>query len=130
MNRDHFDSIRWMIISIFIAASFTLLGISFLDPVIENPFHVRFLSGLSLLLTLVWVGYDQVVQAWVEESHSRAPCIEDGLRLRVQYPTLRQYSKKTTKDKGEMDLLGLGCIIRASVCCSNGIFLKLNPTNR
>ena len=39
-NRNHYDSVRWTIGSILMAASLTLFGISFMEPVRNNFWDV------------------------------------------------------------------------------------------
>ena len=51
-NRDHYDSVRWTIGSIFIATSLTLFGISFLKEVRGNLMEVIFIAVFSVLLML------------------------------------------------------------------------------
>lgn len=53
-NRNHYDSVRWTIGAIFIAASLTLFGISFVEEVRSNFIHVNLIGFFSLAWMLVW----------------------------------------------------------------------------
>jgi hypothetical protein len=50
MNRDHYDSVRWTMGSIFIVGSLTLFGISFAEPVVGMPLQVGLLAVVSVIL--------------------------------------------------------------------------------
>jgi hypothetical protein len=97
MNRDHYDSVRWLIGSIFIAASFTLLGASFLDPVARDIRAVGFLGIISIVLMLLWVLYDHRVSPWIRIALRRCAEIEDELRkLGFEiglHSSIREYDK-------------------------------------
>jgi hypothetical protein len=56
-NRNHCDSIGWMIGTIFIAASLTSLGVSFLKDISYDPWAVSLTSIFSMLLVVVWLAY-------------------------------------------------------------------------
>jgi len=80
MNRDHYHGIIWSIGSIFIAASLTLWGASFLDPIVHNIIMVIFIGIFSMVLILIWMSYLVHVQPWVTESVNRAREIERDLQ--------------------------------------------------
>jgi hypothetical protein len=79
-TRDHYDSTRWLIGSIFIAAIFTLFASSFLDPVARNNIALGMLAETSTILWFVFVYYDQSVQPWVTAAIDRCHKIEEKLR--------------------------------------------------
>ncbi len=80
LNRDHYDGTRWIIGTIFIVTSFTLLGASFLDPVAANLIPVALIASVSLVLWFTFMFYDEHVQPWVNASLERAFAIEAELR--------------------------------------------------
>lgn len=80
MNRDHYDSVRWTIGSIFIAASLTLFGISFLEPIVHNRPAVVVMAAFSLFLFAVWYAYNQHVNPYVKTSLRRLREIESELK--------------------------------------------------
>ena len=78
MNRNNYDSVVWTIGSIFIAASFTLLGISFVQEIrIEE---VALLAGFSLASILIWTCYKEHVGWFIKRSLDRMEEIEKELR--------------------------------------------------
>ncbi|MEM3448093.1 MAG: hypothetical protein QXP38_04320 [Nitrososphaerota archaeon] len=81
MNRDHYDSMRWTIGSIFIASSLTLLGISFLEPVAHYHLQVLAITSFSCALFFVWLAYSQHVEPWVKASLKRLYEIEEELKV-------------------------------------------------
>ena len=76
-NRNHYDSIRWSIGSIFIAASLTVYGLS-LDK--DDPSVAVPLVLLSMFSILIWYAYFQHVNPWVMGSIERMQKIEDEIR--------------------------------------------------
>jgi len=80
MNRDHYDSVRWTIGSIFIAASLTLFGISFVEPVVRSPRTVAVMGIFSLFLFGVWCAYNSHVNPYVKTSLRRLVEIESELK--------------------------------------------------
>jgi magnesium-transporting ATPase (P-type) len=80
MNRDHYESGRWNMGTIFIAASLTLFGISFLRDVNDNPPAPLLIAVFSILLMVIWGAYNVHVQPYVELSFSRLHEIERTLR--------------------------------------------------
>ena len=79
-NRDHYDSIRWTIVSIFGGASIATFGISFLDPVRGNPYAVGSLAAFSVILLVISWAYYQHVNPWVNLSLIRTFQVENELR--------------------------------------------------
>jgi len=76
-NRNHYDSVRWSIGSIFIAASFTVFGFS----LGQNDISVAFsLILLSLFSFFTWYVYFQHVNPFVMASIVRMQEIEKELR--------------------------------------------------
>jgi len=79
-TRDHYDSNRWFIGSIFIAAIFTLFASSFLDSVARSNIGLGLLADTSIILWFVFVYYDQHVQPWIKVAIDRCHKIEENLR--------------------------------------------------
>ncbi len=79
VNRDHYDSIRWIIGSIFIAASFTVLGISFVEPATRTPRHGLLLLIVSGGIFLVWLLYNWQIEPYNKLSIYRLQTIEKEL---------------------------------------------------
>jgi len=82
MTRDHYDSTRWLIGTIFIALGFSLFGVSFLKPITSNVWSVGLVGTLSIVLWLFFLYYDQHVEPWVRTSIQRTHCIERLLRAK------------------------------------------------
>ena len=78
MNRDHYESVKWMIGSIFIAASFTLLGISFVREV--RNVEVALLASFSLVSIFIWTCYSEHVRWFIKRSLDRIEEIEKELQ--------------------------------------------------
>jgi len=100
LNRNHFDTLRWTIGSIFIAASLALLSISFLQDVKDSPQgEVEWLALFSLLLMVVWFVYHRYTNRFVVLSLQRMWNIEESLRnLDVGLDTeLHTFIKKKTR---------------------------------
>lgn len=74
-NRNHYDNLRWTIGSIFIASSLALFGISFMNEV-RLPIEVIMMASFSLLLIVIWYGYNQHVNPYVLASIKRLHEIE------------------------------------------------------
>ena len=79
MNRDHYDSLRWTIGSIFIGTMFALYGISFLEPLISSLKNVLAISAFSLMIFTIWIFYHRYVGKFVNFSIERAKKIEEKL---------------------------------------------------
>lgn len=75
-NRNHYDSVRWTIGSIFIATSLALFGISFLKEVRERFIEVILITTFSLLLMIIWYAYSAHVNPYVMASTLRFHEIE------------------------------------------------------
>jgi hypothetical protein len=91
-NRNHYESVQWTIGTLFIAASLTSLGVSFLRDVSCNSEAVLMICIFSLLLVGVWVAYNLHSQPYVDTSHLRLQQIEKEIRrlARTTYPTLHK----------------------------------------
>jgi len=79
-NRNHYDSVRWTIGSIFMATSFTLFGISFMETIRNNFMEVNLIAVFSILLTLIWYAYFQHVNLYIMTSFERFLEIETELQ--------------------------------------------------
>lgn len=75
-NRNHYDSVRWTIGSIFIVASLTLFGLS-LEKNVET---VILAYCFSWSLILIWYFYSQHVNPYIMRSMIRMHAIEKKLR--------------------------------------------------
>jgi hypothetical protein len=93
-NKDHFDSVRWTIGSIFVGASLTLFGISFGKQVVE----VLLASIFSFLLMIFWYLYFQHVNPFVMASIVRIHEIEKALRDRKLEIRLHKSIHDTEKE--------------------------------
>jgi len=80
MNRDHYDSVRWVIGSIFIAGSFALFGISFIEPAAGAAALVVLLAISSIGLFAVFAAYHLHVEPYVKLSIARLQTIEKELQ--------------------------------------------------
>lgn len=80
MNRNHYASVKWTIGSILIAASFTLLGISFVQEVVYNFEAVTLLASFSLASIVIWNCYNEHVRWFIKRSLDRMEEIEKELR--------------------------------------------------
>ncbi|MCK5626840.1 hypothetical protein KAI23_02605 [Candidatus Bathyarchaeota archaeon] len=76
-TRDHYDTIRWLIGSIFIGASLTIFGISFTTPL--GIYEILLIAGFSITLMVIWIFYDNHVQSWIKTSYNLAHEIEEEL---------------------------------------------------
>ena len=79
-NRDHYDSVRWTMGSIFIATSLTLFGVSFISEIKKEFWEVCVIASFSLLLTMIWYAYNQHIDPYTLESIKRMHKIEQKLR--------------------------------------------------
>jgi len=79
-TRDHYDSTRWLVGSIFIAAIFTMFASSFLDQVPQDNLALGLLAVSSTMLWFVFVFYDQHTQPWINAAIDRCHKIENILR--------------------------------------------------
>jgi len=108
MNRDHYDSVRWLIGSVFIGTSLATFGFSFL----VSDLSAVFVSILfSVLLFTAFILYDQLIQPYVDISLNRCQELEDELQFRVKIaPVLhneihRRTSERRLKGKNVTDFL-------------------------
>jgi hypothetical protein len=76
-NRDHYDSERWIIGSVFLGASVAAFGISYLNS--NSLLDVVAIALFSQLLFSIFVLYDQLVQPYVDISLARSREIEKTL---------------------------------------------------
>lgn len=79
-NRDHYESVKWTIGAIFIAASLTLFGISFIKEVKGNLLEVGSLAFFSIALSVIWYCYNRYVGLYISESFERMWKIEEELQ--------------------------------------------------
>ncbi|NIO37996.1 hypothetical protein GTO27_09880 [Candidatus Bathyarchaeota archaeon] len=77
-NRNHYDSVRWTIGSIFMATSLALFGISFVEEQL-GILEVLLIAVFSFFLIFVWYAYSQHVNLYVLESLLRFHKIERRL---------------------------------------------------
>jgi len=77
MNRDHYDSVRWTIGSIFIIASLTAFGASLVESVTQT--QVLLLCFASGFLYGVWLLYNWHIEPYVKMSLARLQGIEREL---------------------------------------------------
>jgi hypothetical protein len=75
-NRNHYDSVRWTIGSIFIVASLTLFGLSLDKPIVIVILAYYF----SWSLIMIWYFYSQHVNPYIMRSMIRMHEIEKKLR--------------------------------------------------
>jgi hypothetical protein len=80
VNRNHYDQTRWIIGSIFIVSSFTLVSASFLAPAVNYRVSTGLIGAASLILWLVFLYYDNHVQPWIRASLDRCFDIERRLQ--------------------------------------------------
>jgi len=98
MNRDHYDSVRWTIGSIFIVGSLTLFGISFVEPVVRMPLQVALLAGVSVILFGVFAAYHLHVEPYVKMSIRRLQMIEKELQTQGYVSPLPDSELELFKD--------------------------------
>jgi len=79
-NRNHYDSVRWTIGSIFIAISSAIFGVSLTKDVMDEPNIIMLLAVFSLVLIFVWYLFVQHVNPYVWQSIIRFHEIEKELR--------------------------------------------------
>jgi hypothetical protein len=89
-TRNHYDSTRWLIGSIFIAIIFTMFAASF-QPLVMSIFSISVLAGVSLILWCVFVYYDQHVQPWIKAALFRCRMIEGYLQSKGYDYRLQSY---------------------------------------
>ena len=101
LNRNHYNSVKWTIGSILIAASFTLLGISFVQEVRHE--EVALLACFSLASILIWNCYNEHVRWFIKRSIERMWSIERELKrlgfsinLHTSIKTKKQISARWT----------------------------------
>ena len=80
LNRNHYENVRWIMGSIFIVTSITLLGISFWKEIINNISEVSLLAIFSLSLMSIWMLYTLYLRLFIRESLCRMREIEKELR--------------------------------------------------
>jgi hypothetical protein len=98
MNRDHYDSARWMIGTIFIAASFTLFGITYVENLAGDPTAVVLIGVSSAALMCVWGSYYLHVHRFIILSMIRLHEIEAALQKLAQDAELPSLHKKIGND--------------------------------
>lgn len=95
-NRNHYDSVRWTIGSIFIATSLALFGVSFWKEIIDEPQKVLLVAIFSGALIATWYLYNRHVNPYVMASVVRFHEIEKELR-RMGYSINLHRSIATTR---------------------------------
>jgi hypothetical protein len=116
MNRDHYDSVRWLIGSIFIASSFTLLGASFLDTIAYSLPSLCLVAFVSVLVLLIWVGYDRRVSPWIITSIKRCWAIELelenlGYNSITLHRLIRDYDKENKRKSARYLVILLTAVV-------------------
>lgn len=96
-NRNHYDSVRWTIGSIFIGASLTLFGFS-LGVGKNHLKEVLLASFFSFFLVIIWYLYSQHVNSYVMTSILRLHEIEKDLRNIGYKITLHKSIRKMDKE--------------------------------
>lgn len=94
-TRNHYDSVRWIIGSIFIGASLTLFGISFGTSFIEVVVSAIF----SILLVIIWYLYAHHVNPYIMVSIIRCHAIEEELRQKTYNVEQHKQIRKIDDDK-------------------------------
>lgn len=115
-NRNHFDSTYWLIASIFLVASFTLLGLSFQEAIINNVSVVLLMTSFSVFLFAILYFYNVMIQRYIKNSYKRMLEIEAELRslkLDIQL--------HTTIDKTYRK--GMGILVFATIIIGFFIFV-------
>jgi hypothetical protein len=117
-TRDHFDGTAWVIGSIFVAISMSILAATTLNPVYQEPIAVAALGGFSILLFLVWVSYELHVRPWVIASFTRASEIEDelktlGYEAKLHHNIAKSDEKSRNKGRGKRTFYFLIILILA-----------------
>jgi len=133
MNRDHYESVKWMIGSIFIAAIFTLLGLSFVEKIRYSPIEVAFLVTLSFLLMIIWLFVNEHVRWYVKASLERSYEIEETLRASSFDIGLHKTIRKRSQTSGRwvdiflMVVVFGACIIRLHLVYDLFVHLYIIP---
>jgi len=102
-TRDHYDSVRWIMGSIFIGASLAALSMSFTDHI--TAVQVLFIAIFSIALLVIWIKYDDHVQPWIDTSLELAKKTENdlsdlGLNLRLHHLIRNEDEKQHKTRKG------------------------------
>ncbi|MGD0644317.1 MAG: hypothetical protein ABSA75_05365 [Candidatus Bathyarchaeia archaeon] len=100
-NRNHLDTARWLIGSIFIVASFTILGFSFQDNIAKNIVYVLTLTFISIFLMLIWAFYNWTVQRYIDITYKRMWKLEENIRaLKLDIQLHTSIKKDVPEGKG------------------------------
>jgi hypothetical protein len=78
--RNHFDTIRWTIGSIFLVVSFALLGLSFQKDIAGDPPMITLITFFSVFPVVIWLLYDRLLQPYIDSCYERIWKIEEELR--------------------------------------------------
>ncbi|MCW4042998.1 MAG: hypothetical protein NWE90_04655 [Candidatus Bathyarchaeota archaeon] len=111
MNRNHYDSLSWTICSIFTSASLALLGISFLNPVVNNPLDVILIASFSILIFVIYMAYERHARPWIKASLDRCHEIEEELRRLGFHTTLHTNIRGIEQIRGIWILRSLVMIV-------------------
>lgn len=96
-SRDHYDSVRWTIGSIFFGASLATYGVSFLA---YKPLEIVAIAMFSQAFFAVFVLYDQLVQPYIEISLKRCRAIEKQLEEKLgEGPKLHRLTHGRTHER-------------------------------
>jgi len=100
-NRNHYHSIRWTMGTVFIAATFSLFGVSFLKELLDQPEKVVTMGVFSLLVLAVWVAFSIHGQTYVNACHIRLNQIEKQIQglAGTDFPKLHHEIGKAMKEK-------------------------------
>jgi hypothetical protein len=100
-NRNHYHSIRWTMGTLFITATFSLFGASFLKELLDQPVGVVTMGVFSLLLLAVWVAFSLHGQTYVDTCHIRLNQIEKQIQdlAGTDFPKLHHEIGKAMKEK-------------------------------
>ena len=110
-TRDHYDSVRWLIASIFVGFSLTAFGVSFIDT--ANPvIPVVLLAVFSLLLFGIAIAFFEHAQPYVKESLDRALQIEYALvAFGIPMQLQQNIRRKSSQGRGKLILIFLSIIV-------------------
>ncbi len=114
LNRNHYDSVRWTIGSIFIGSSLALFGISFLIPVTNSSKAIVSITLFSSALYVIWFFYHSHVEPYIKFSIKRSQHIEERIQEICGNDFLRLHTeiRENTPPEGRgKSILGILTII-------------------
>lgn len=86
LNRNLYDTVRWVIGSILIGTSLTLIGISFIQQIISDVYIIILLASSSIILLVIWMLYVIHTERWIKRTFEQMRWIEK--RVRELYPKI------------------------------------------